>query len=209
MRILLLILLAVFALPAMAQDVTMPDRYEVRDVKVNITTENPAAARDVGLMEATRQAYAQLKERLATEGEILPTLDDNGMAAAVQDFSIDGEKVSAKRYIGSFTIRFRPTVASAAPITGEYGQMAGEGMRDIPVTFAFNQLGEWVTGRNALRNVNGVRAMQIVGLRRNYVDATIRFAGDPAMFGQMATAQGLTAIPPSAVNPRWTLQLQQ
>jgi len=210
MRFLFLVLLAVFTVSAHAQDAG--SRYEVTGVNINMPTDNATTARDTALTEATKQAYAQLKDRLAAEGEILPTLSDSAMASAVQDFSVDGEKISAKRYIGSFTIRFRPTVASAVPAT-ESGQpvaATGEGITQIPATFAFGQLSEWVTGRAALRNTNGIRGIQIAGLRRNYVDVNLRYAGgDAGAFAQALAAQGISASAPTATNPRWFLRLQQ
>jgi hypothetical protein len=205
-RLLFFVFMAL-AMPALAQNAD--GRYAISGIVVDMKTENPATARDDALATATRKAYDQLKERLAPEGEVLPALDDNALSRNVQNFELTGEKVSANRYIGTFTIRFRPTVAQAA--AGDASSMvAGASANDVPVTFTFGNLNEWQAGKAALQNVDGVRGWQIVGLRRNYVDLVVRYVGvDANTFTTALLAQGIAANPPVTPDSRWQLGLRR
>lgn len=192
MRFLLLIFMVFVAAGAAAQEAAPVGRYEVQGITIDMPTESPATARDAALMAATRHAYTQLQERLLVEGEVLPELDDTALGRTVQDFELSGEKVSAKRYIGMFTIRFRPSVASVenAPVSDM--EASNIGVEDIPVTFVFESLSEWQAAKTALRNVAGIRGIHIVGLRRNYVDLNLRYAGNnTATLNAALAAQGL------------------
>lgn len=211
-RLLVLCILFFMTLPVQAQDIFAPvaDRYAVSGITIDQATENPATARDAALIEASKLAYGQLKDRFALEGTTLPDLDDAQLSRAMQDFSIDGEKISANRYIGTFTIRFRPSVATGT--TAIYKPEASApttGVFDVPVTFGFANLTEWQTGRTAIANASGVQGMQIAGLRRNYVDLTVRTTGDADSFMAALAAQGIQASPPAAGVPdqRWFLRL--
>jgi hypothetical protein len=71
----------------------------------------------------------------------------------------------------------------------------------------FASLPEWQTARAALRNTADVRGVVITGLRRNYVDVSLRYAGtDAQQLAAALAAQGLVA---SNENGRWFLRLNR
>jgi hypothetical protein len=83
------------------------DPFTVTDVTADVTADSATHARDQALMQAERAAYVQLCSRMNVP-ESAAKLNDNGVAALVQSFDLQSEKVSALRYIGVFTIRFKP-----------------------------------------------------------------------------------------------------
>lgn len=97
------------------------DPYTVTDVAADVTADSAAHARDQALIQAERAAFTQLCARLNAP-ESLAKLNDDGVAALVQSFDVQSEKLSAVRYIGVFTIRFKASAlakklghAAAAP----------------------------------------------------------------------------------------------
>ena len=102
-----IVLLAVSA-PLKAQE--SGDIYTVRDVEVDVTADNSAAARDRAITEAQRKAFDTLYGRLSPEpGAKAPALSDIEVARLVQDFEVQRERSSAVRYLATLTVRFRPT----------------------------------------------------------------------------------------------------
>lgn len=98
-----IILLAVS--PAMASDAT----YTIEGVEVDVTAENAVEAREKAFEEAQVKAFEVLAERLLSEAEIevydIPDLDT--ISGFVQDFEVTNEQLSAIRYKGTYTFRFR------------------------------------------------------------------------------------------------------
>ncbi|MBP2298341.1 DUF2066 domain-containing protein [Azospirillum picis] len=90
------------------------DPFAVSGVKVDISGSNPTTIRDQAIREAQAKAWAELYRRLVPGGGNPPRLSDNDVARLVQGFEIDEEKVSASRYLGSITVRFRPNAVRDA-----------------------------------------------------------------------------------------------
>ncbi|MCW2243662.1 DUF2066 domain-containing protein [Azospirillum canadense] len=84
------------------------DGYTVQGVKVDVSAANANAARDQAIREAQLKAWAEMYKRLVPNAANAPKVSDNDLARLVQGFEIDDEKVSATRYLGSITVRFRP-----------------------------------------------------------------------------------------------------
>ncbi|AWK86909.1 DUF2066 domain-containing protein [Azospirillum thermophilum] len=107
------------ALPATGLPATGPsansaaDPFAVTGVKVDVNAANANAARDQAIREAQVKAWAELYKRLVPGGSA-PRVSDNDLARLVQGFEIDDEKVSATRYVGSITVRFRPNAVREA-----------------------------------------------------------------------------------------------
>lgn len=103
------------AVPA-AATAAMPsaaDPFAVSGVRVDINGSNPTTVRDQAIREAQAKAWAELYRRLVPGGTP-PRLSDNEIAKLVQGFEIDDEKVSASRYVGAITVRFRPNAVRDA-----------------------------------------------------------------------------------------------
>lgn len=91
-----------------ASGMVSPDGFTVSGVKVDINAANANAARDQAIREAQVKAWAEMYKRLVPTATSVPRVSDNDLARLVQGFEIDDEKVSATRYVGSITVRFRP-----------------------------------------------------------------------------------------------------
>ncbi len=107
------LVLLLFAMPAQAQEGDDATLYQVSDVAVDVTADSAAHARDQAVMKAQHQAFGQLLARLGADSALEQKLDDDSLAAMVQAFEVQNEKSSAVRYIGAFTVRFKPAAVRA------------------------------------------------------------------------------------------------
>ncbi|MBN8520877.1 MAG: DUF2066 domain-containing protein [Alphaproteobacteria bacterium] len=95
-------------LGAQAQDT---GSFTVEGVQVDVTAKNAVEARTKALDEAQVKAYKMWLEKnlgqdkSAEQGDIDPL----AVSAMVQDFEVTNEQISAVRYKGTFTVRFRPS----------------------------------------------------------------------------------------------------
>jgi len=101
------VLLAGFATPSRAAEPTV---FEVRGVKVDVTADTASDARDQALAEGARKAFRTLLERLtvARDHDRLPDLSQDEIQNYILDFSVEEEKSSAVRYLGTLDYRFKP-----------------------------------------------------------------------------------------------------
>lgn len=94
--------------PARAQQASTDEAYVIRGVKVDVTAESAAAARDQALIAAQRSAFEELLRKIGRESDVagLPPLGDAAISDMVLDFEIQSEQASTVRYIGELTFRF-------------------------------------------------------------------------------------------------------
>lgn len=106
MRLLSFLVLGLFFLApqAFAQE-DMPV-YRVADVIVDVTSGNAALARETAIVQAQRQAFLQLMERLGASAPV--NTGGGDIAAFVQSFEIQKEHAAGLRYLGTFTVQFKP-----------------------------------------------------------------------------------------------------
>ncbi len=116
---LLSIILMVWAMwfPAVAAAQT-PDALTVTSVIIDKTAANAVLAREEALTDARRVAFRKLAEKHMTPAAAmdLPLPDDSVLATLVQDVEIKRERLSATRYVGDFTVRFRDGVRQHIPL---------------------------------------------------------------------------------------------
>src|SRR6202012_495963 len=105
---LFIVLLSLLCAPALAQTSEDSVLYSVSDVPVDITADSAAHARDQAIAEAQRSAFEQLLGRLGSDTSLASKLTDNDIATLVQNFEVQNERTSSVRYIGIFTVQFRP-----------------------------------------------------------------------------------------------------
>lgn len=81
----------------------------VENVQVDVTAENSVAAQDKAFQEAQLKAFKMLADRLVSEGRIsgYRTPDPITIGSMIKDYEVTNEKVSAVRYVGTYTVRFR------------------------------------------------------------------------------------------------------
>lgn len=105
-----LITLMVMCIAIIMPSRAFADLYTVEGVDVDVTAKNALEAREKAFQEAQLKAYKQLVERLASQGgaEENQALDAEAISFMVQDFEVTKEQLSAKRYKGTYTIRFDP-----------------------------------------------------------------------------------------------------
>ena len=90
--------------PAQADDL-----FTVEAVKVDVTAENALAARDQAFIKAQEEAFKALAQRMLSEtgSESVAVPEASIISTMIQDYEITEEKLSAVRYIGTYTFRFR------------------------------------------------------------------------------------------------------
>jgi hypothetical protein len=114
---------------AQAQDAS----FTVEGVEVDVTADNAVNAREQAFDAAQIKAYEMLAQRRLPpeQYEGFTTPDLNTISALVKDYEVTNEKLSAVRYVGTYTIRFRPHTlgsASAPGMAGQPGTAAQPGM---------------------------------------------------------------------------------
>jgi len=82
--------------------------YQVNDVPVDITADSAAHARDQAIAQAQRLGLQQLLGRLGADPALAAKVSDDDIATLVQNFEMQNERSSSVRYIGTFTVQFRP-----------------------------------------------------------------------------------------------------
>lgn len=131
----------VFCLFAASFNAARADLYTVEGVEVDVTAKNALEAREKAFTEAQVKAYQELRERLvnsdveAQAGE----LDAESISFMVKDFEVTKEQLSAKRYKGTYTIRFRPDSFQKQVI--EQGQTYSDIPRGAVLVLPFYQSG--------------------------------------------------------------------
>ncbi len=91
--------------PAMGADESV---YTVRDVAVDATAADAAAARESALAAGEREAFARLMRRLVPRAEItrLRRLSAAELKNLIRTFEVQEEKTSPVRYLAKLTVRF-------------------------------------------------------------------------------------------------------
>ncbi len=117
--------------------------FTVRNVEVDVTAGTAAAAREQAIRQAQREAFARLFDRLTPEadGQRAPPLDDGAIEQLVDAFEVEGERTSAVRYIGRFTIRFRPQAVRTLMLSNgiRYAEVMSKPVLVLPVDQTLGQ----------------------------------------------------------------------
>ncbi len=182
--------------PATKENPTPPasDPYTVADVNADVMADTAAHARDQALMQAERAAYGQLCGRLGVPDNSIKLTDD-ALAALVQSFEVQSERVSAVRYIGVFTIRFKPSAAQkkiGASVTGEEGKPLPSGpLSHVTTAVQTDSLAAWAQIKKRLNAVPQVAKIDTLDLGRGVSHIDLSFAGSLDDLKQAVTVQGL------------------
>lgn len=98
------------AAQALAQTLPAPDGslFTVENVIVDVTADNALQAREKAFEEAQVKAFGELSGRMLPEGEKAgftpPAVSE--ISPMILDYEVTNEKLSSKRYIGTYTFRF-------------------------------------------------------------------------------------------------------
>ena len=180
---------------------TIPDPYTVTDVNADATADNATHARDQALAQAERAAYEQLCARMGAS-ENTAKMSDDAIAAMVKSFDLQSERLSAKRYIGVFTIRFKPSALqkklgkympgaseAGAPVDDIKPQPTGP-VAHIVVAVPVDSLAAWADIKRRLGKVQQIARADTIDLGRGLGHMDLSFAGSLDDLENAVTAQG-------------------
>jgi hypothetical protein len=82
--------------------------YQINNVKVDVEGESAIDAREKALQQARRSAFEVLTKRMVSSDArtAMPNIDDQTIAAMVDSFEINREKLSKNRYLASVNVTF-------------------------------------------------------------------------------------------------------
>lgn len=107
----LLAIITVFGFLADSRDswAAKSDVFVVQGIKVDVTAESTAAARDQALASGERLAFRELLERLTirADHERLPIFSASDTATFIADFEVAEEKASNVRYLATLNYSFK------------------------------------------------------------------------------------------------------
>lgn len=121
---------------AQAQAATGPnkgDDYLIKGITVDVQGSSALDARDKAYTAARRTAWQQLVMRLSPkDAAAMPLPEDKAISSAIKDFSIENERMTTRRYLGTVNIRFKD--AAAKKILGSLRSGAFEASADTEDT---------------------------------------------------------------------------
>jgi hypothetical protein len=185
--------------PAEMQEAKTPpvivEPYTVTNVDADVTADTAAHARDKALMQAQRAAYKQLCARFNAADDS-GRLSDDDIAALVQSFEVQRERVSAVRYIGVYTIRFNPaavqrTISTSYMLPPEIEAPPQAAVSHISVAVHADSLMVWTQLKRRLSSVPQVSKIDTVNLSRGFVHIDLSYVGLLEDLKRTATEQGL------------------
>jgi hypothetical protein len=169
--------------------------YTVTNVDADVTADTAAHARDKALMHAERAAYKQLCARFNAVDDS-DKLSDDDVAALVQSFEVQRERVSAVRYIGVYTIRFNPASVQKMISTpfmppAEIVAPPQAAVSHITITAQADSLMVWMQLKRRLSSVPQVSKIDTINLGRGFVHIDLSYVGLLEDLKRAATEQGL------------------
>lgn len=88
--------------------------FVVEDVSVDVTAKNSVEAQDQAFDVAQNKAFRILAQRMVDDAQAaaLPMPDPITVSSLIKDYEVTNEQLSAVRYIGTYTFRFREKAVS-------------------------------------------------------------------------------------------------
>jgi len=167
-----------------------PEAYTVTDVNADVTADTSAHARDQALMQAERTAYAQLCARL-NQSECAAKMSDDAIGALVQSFEVQSEHLSAVRYIGVFTISFKPAaVQKKLGGAGEDAKATGP-VSHLTIAVQTDTLASWAQIKHRIAQAPPVSRIDVLDLGRGLSHIDLSYSGSVPDLQQALTGQGL------------------
>ncbi len=215
--------LVLLAFPARAETY-----LTVGDVHVDVTAKTAAAARDKAIADAQRIGFEKLMQQMlpnpADQARVKPSQEQ--IEGFVQDFAVENERVSAVRYLGVYSVRFRAgrihkyltdsgitatgdvssieTAGSATPAAADDSAQpsptGGGQTTSYAIAMPLGGIADWVQARNKLTGLPGVQRLSLDVLTRDAASFTLDFAGDPLALQAALAGTGFILVqtaPPS------------
>lgn len=178
-----------------AAPVAPADPYTVSAIAIDMPVASAQEARDTALLAAERQALQKLKEQLAATGDTsaaaITEPSDLQLARMVQNFEVANERLSAKRYSGTFTIRFRPNVVARAAPQVEQPVDPSAATASLTALYRFSSLQQWTTVQQRLLASGVVKSVDLQAIGRGYIRAGLNYNGSTDTLTHALAAQGL------------------
>ncbi len=112
-----------FSKAALAED----EDYIIRHVAVDVVDQSSVKARDIAFAKAQEKAFQVLAQRYG-RGDSLRPPSPQTLSTMIENFEIESEQNSRKRYRGVYTFRFRPSSVIGyfgASLNGAYSNVDG------------------------------------------------------------------------------------
>jgi hypothetical protein len=192
MKYLWLLLVFLFISETNAQNMT------ISDVKVSITADSAATAREQALEQAHTLAFQKLlKESFPEKSGPLPSPD--ALMNMVSDFSIDREKTTPKSYTASLTFQFD---GSKVHTWLQQGESRGESRevyqpslartdKPLNIKAIHSSLPQWNQIKQALQTLPGMQKLTVKALSPQNADLEIVYGGDPNHIQEHLRQKGL------------------
>jgi len=215
------------ATASVAQPAPPTSPYIVTDVAVDVTADSAAKARDQAIAEAQRTGFKQLLEKINADPALGAKLSDNDLSTLVQNFEVKSEHASDVRYIGSFTVQFRPNAVrsyldkkhahyndqpataaapNATPAPSPTTNLSDEpAPAHLPVSVSVASLAEWTYLKKRLYATPGVRRIDEISLTRGKTTIELGFAGTLEDL-QMALAERNLRLSQDVLSGDWTIK---
>lgn len=83
--------------------------FTIENVRVDVTAENAIMAREQAFEKAQLMAFEELKSRMLSDAqaEAFYPPPIQTISTMIQDYEVSNEKLSSKRYIGTYKVRFK------------------------------------------------------------------------------------------------------
>ncbi|WP_083901597.1 DUF2066 domain-containing protein [Azospirillum sp. B4] len=171
-------------------------------VEVDVTAGNANQARDQAILQAQREALARLFRKLtpAADARQPPAVGQGELEALVAGFELEQERASSVRYVGRFTVRFRP--AAVRRLLQQYGvsyaEMMGKPALVLPLDATGAEPTLWTDGawRQAWVQMGAVDGLVPVALAapepadQNDLPAKAALTPDAAVLARIAARHG-------------------
>jgi hypothetical protein len=185
--------------------------YTVSGIPVDVTADDAATARDKAIIDGQRAALQKLVESMmgAEKAKSIPLPSDDEIAAMVQDFEVENERVSSVRYVGSLTYRFLSDPvdrlvgrAPAGTLDATQMPMPAGPVRTITAKVPVASLQQWIELRQKLVGVPLLHRADVRYLAQDEGKIDLVFSGEPAQLMQ-ALAQRQLQL--TQTGPDWML----
>lgn len=194
MRLLWILAFCLLISPVQARVMT------VTGVKISVTADSSAKAREQALEQAHTQAFQKLLDENFPE-KIGPLPSAETLMNMVQNFSIDREKATPKGYTASFTFQFDgPKVeawvtqgqSQAIPLSPQKSLGGGQALK---ITASYASLSEWQRLKKILQDFPGAQHLNVGSFSSNAANVEFTYGGDVEKLQQHLLSQGFLLSP--------------
>jgi len=194
MRLLWILALALLIQPVQAHVMT------ITGVKVSVTADSAAKARELALEQAHTQAFQKLLDESFSEKRG-PLPSSETLMNMVQDFSIDREKATPKGYTASFTFQFDGPKVEAWVNKGQSQdtllspqKSVGRG-RALKVIASYKSLSEWQRLKKVLQDFPEAQNLNVGSFSSNTANVEFTYSGEGEKLQQYLLNQGFLLSP--------------